>query len=127
MALIAGSKANAATLGDHLLQFLPAPLDLLKIGEEVVHLQAVDLGQGQLLQPGDARLAGELLGGHLPLQVVTPQNVPDLVDQARPGLAGLLAQRGQPPVLLVRGTGDVHLAQAADRLALQQAVAVDLQ
>jgi hypothetical protein len=72
-------------------------------------------------------LLGNFFGGHLPLQVVAPQDVPDLVDQARPGLASLLAQRGQPPILLVRGTGDVDLAQAADRLALQQALPVDPQ
>jgi hypothetical protein len=53
--------------------------------------------------------------------------VPDLVDHARPHLAGLLAQRGQAPVLLVGAAGDVDLAQAADRLAVQQAVAVDPQ
>jgi hypothetical protein len=55
---------------------------------------------------------------------VPPQDVPDPVDQARPGLAGVLAQGSQPPVLLVGVAGDVHLAQAADGLALQQAIAV---
>jgi len=92
-----------------------------------IHLQAIDRGQGDLLEPGDGRLGGEPLGGHLPLQVVPPQHLPDLVDQARPGLAGLLAQRGQAPVLLVGAAGDVDLAQAANRLAVQQAVAVDPQ
>jgi hypothetical protein len=90
----------------------------------LVHLQPVDLGQGELPQPGDGRLGGEPLGGHLPLQVVPPQDVPDLVDQASPGLAGLLAQRGQPPVLLVGAAGDIDLAQAGDRLAQKQALAV---
>src|SRR5262245_31360076 len=120
-------RADAAAPGDHLLQFLAAPLDLLQVGQQVVHLQAVNLGQGELLQPGDACLGRELLGGHLPLQVVPPQDVPDPVDQTRPGPAGVLAQHGQPPVLLVRGAGDVHLAQAADGLALEQAIAVDPQ
>jgi hypothetical protein len=56
---------------------------------------------------------------------VTSKDVPDLVDEARPCLAGLLAQRGQAPVLLIGAAGDIDLAQAADRLALQQALAVD--
>src|SRR5262249_1253602 len=108
-----------------LRECIPAPLDLLEGGEQVVHLQAVDLRQGQLLQPGEARLGREALGGHLPWQVVASQEVPDLVDQARPGLASLLAQRGQPAVLLIGAAGDVALAEPADRLALQQAFAVD--
>jgi hypothetical protein len=93
----------------------------------VVHLQVVDRGQGQLLQPDDARFGREALGGHLPLQLVPPQDVPGLVDQARPGLAGLLTKRGQPPVLLIAAAGDIDVAQTADRFALQQAVAVDPQ
>src|SRR5262245_12779635 len=88
-----GLFADAAPLNDHLLQFLDALLDLLHVGKQVVHLQTIDRGQDQLLQPGDGCLGGEALGGHLPLQVVTPQEVPHLVDQARPCLAGLLAQR----------------------------------
>src|SRR5262249_23502304 len=70
---------DGAALGDHLLQVLQALLDLLDVGEQVVHLQAVDLGQGQLLQPGAARFGREALGGHLPLQVVAPEDVPDPV------------------------------------------------
>jgi hypothetical protein len=58
---------------------------------------------------------------------VPPEDVPRLVDQASPGLAGLLAQGGQPPVLLVGAAGDVHLAQAAGRLAQKQAITVDPQ
>src|SRR5262249_23209186 len=81
---------DTAALGNHLLQFLHALLDLLDVGEQVVHLQAVDLWQGDLLEPGDARLGRELLGGHPPLQVVPPQDVPDSVDQARPGLPASL-------------------------------------
>jgi hypothetical protein len=42
-------------------------------------------------------------------------------------LARLLAQPRQPAVLLVGAAGDVDLAQAADRLAQKQAVAVDPQ
>jgi hypothetical protein len=38
--------------------------------------------------------------------------------------SGILTQRGQPPVLLIGGAGDVDLTQAAHLLAVQQAIAV---
>jgi hypothetical protein len=74
-----------------------------------------------------AARGGQPLGGQLPLQVVPPEHVPDLVDQARPCLAGLLAQRGQPAVLLVGAAGDIDVPQAPDGLALQQAITMDPQ
>src|SRR6202795_3572713 len=76
--------AYTATLGDHLLQLLQALLDLLQIGEQVIHLQAINLWQNQLLQPSDARLGGQPLGGHLPLQIVTAEDMPDLVHETSP-------------------------------------------
>src|SRR5262249_34864405 len=118
---------DAPTPGDHLPQFLDALLDLLDVGEPVVHLPAVGLGQDQLLQPGDARLGREPLGGHLPPQVVAAPEGPGLVAPGRPGLAGLLAQRRQLAVRLIGAAGAIDLAPAADRLALPQAVAVDPQ
>src|SRR6516162_4959915 len=63
----------------------------------------------------------------MPLQVVASEDVSGLVDQARPGLADLLAQRRQPPVLLVRAPGDIHLTQATDGFALQQPIPIDPQ
>src|SRR5271165_4120136 len=87
--------------------------------------QAIDLGQDELLQPGDGRHRGKRLGGHLPLPVVTSQNLLILVDDARSIPSGVLAQRRQPPVLLIGAGGNVNLTQAANRLALQQAIAID--
>src|SRR5262245_24930959 len=55
------------------------------------------------------------------------QNLLDLVDETRQIHTGILAQRGQPPVLLIRGASDVDLPQATHRLALQQTTAVDPQ
>jgi 6-phosphogluconate dehydrogenase len=65
----------------------------LKIGKQVIHLQPIDLGQDDFLEPSDCRHGRKPLGGHLPLQVVAPEHVPHLVDEASPGLAGLLAER----------------------------------
>jgi hypothetical protein len=41
--------ADATALGDYSLQFLQTLLHMLKIGEKVIHLQAIDLGQNDLL------------------------------------------------------------------------------
>jgi hypothetical protein len=50
---------------------------------------------------------------------VTSKNVLDSVDDTGPCLAGFLAKHGQPPILLIRGGGDIDLPQPADWLALQ--------
>lgn len=67
---------------------------LLEVGEQAIHLHAIDLGQDLLLLLDSGSLTGKPLGGHLPLQVVTSNKALDLLEQASPRSAGLLAQRG---------------------------------
>ena len=74
-----------------------------------------------------AASVGNRFVGHLPLQIVTPENMPDFVDQPRSGLAGFLAQRRQPPILLIGGGSDGDLSYTADRLAFEKATSVDPQ
>jgi hypothetical protein len=52
-------RAGGRAPGDDVLQILQALLGLLQVGEQVVHLQAVDLRQHRPLQPGDGGHRGE--------------------------------------------------------------------
>ena len=74
-----------------------------------------------------AGLSGKRLGRHLPLQVVTPEDVFDHVDDASSCSAGIFAKCGQSSILLIGCGRDIDLPEAADWLACQQAMPVDPQ
>ncbi len=110
----------AAAACDEPLQLSQPLLDPREILQEKAHLQTIDLGQRQRLEPRDSPAGRERLGGQLPLQVVPSQDVLDPVHQLGLDLAGFLPQRGQLPVLLIRRAGNIDLPQAGDRLSRQE-------
>lgn len=85
-----GGFVGDTTLGNHLLEFLDPSLKVLQVGQQVVDLELIDWREGNLLQPDDGSLGWELLGRHLPLQVVTPEDVFDLIDKSSPCSASIL-------------------------------------
>ncbi len=70
-------------------------------------------------------MGGKRLGRQLPLQVVTPEEVFDHVDQASSCAAGIFAEGGEASVFLIGGRRNIDLPQATDGLACQQALLVD--
>lgn len=62
---------------------------MFQILQHVIHFQAIDLRQNQLLEPSDRDQRGKRLGGKIPLQIVAAEDVPNLVDDSSSGLVWL--------------------------------------
>ena len=83
----------------------------------------VGYSQLQRWQPRHRCFGGEGLGGHLVLEVVSPQDVPDLVDRATVTGASVFAESGQPALLLDDRTRDADDLELVDVLPVGDSVA----
>ncbi|HBN74359.1 MAG TPA: hypothetical protein DD473_00770 [Planctomycetaceae bacterium] len=73
----------------------------------------------------NASSGGEGLGGQLPLQIVSSENMPDPVDQLSFVMTGFIAKCGQSAILLIGTVGDLDLPESPDRFAGEEAIPVD--
>ena len=71
------------------------------------------------VEPGNGTLRGKGLGGHVPLQVMAPENVLDRVDDTGACLARLFTKGGQPSVFLIGRSGNIDLPETAYRFSRQ--------
>jgi hypothetical protein len=103
--------------GNLLLHRLDLSIPHRPLLQQLVQLQTVGRVHRQPLQPLLDLLRLEALGGTLPFQVVTPQDVPDLVERLRPTPPQPIAQRRLLAILTLRLRGNVHPPRPLDLFA----------